>query len=199
MSKDKGGMVYPPAEAARLLEISVSGLRRYGLLYEEIFAPLPRDPQGRRLWTPEAVTRLRRAKALMGEGRAVSIQAALEADETPDHDVQEVVLHDPPTEALRRLSAALDTINRLEQTNQQLVKEVVALREKLEEGDPNADELRRMNAFLMAELERERVKTTLTPDSDTVTTPGDDTGAADGSMVRVARWLERRLRGGRSL
>lgn len=126
----------------------------------------------------------------MGEGRAVSIQAALEADETPDQDVQEVVLHDPPTEALRRLSAALDIINRLEQTNQQLVKEVVALREKLEEGDPNADELQRMNAFLMAELERERVKITLTSDSDTVETPGDDTGAAGSTVVRVVRWLE---------
>lgn len=46
MSKDKGGTVYPPAEAARLLEISVSGLRRYGLLYEEIFYPVTPRPPG---------------------------------------------------------------------------------------------------------------------------------------------------------
>jgi DNA-binding transcriptional MerR regulator len=190
MSQDKGRMVYPPAEAARLLEISVSGLRRYGLLYEQIYPQLPRDPQGRRLWTPEAVTRLRRAKALMAEGRAVSIQAALEADETPDQDVQEVVLHDPSSEALRRLSAALDTITRLEQTNQQLVKEVVALRVKLEEGDPNADELRRMNAFLLAELERART-TPPAPDVD----DGAEESTRDSPLIRAARWLERRIRG----
>ncbi len=97
MSEQDSGTVYPPAEAARLLGISVSGLRRYGLLYEAIFDPLPRDPQGRRLWTTTAVGRLSRAKALMAEGRAVSIQAALEGDETPVQDAQEVVFHDPST------------------------------------------------------------------------------------------------------
>lgn len=153
---NKGGTVYPPAEAARLLSVSVSGLRRYGLIYEGVFDPLPRDSQGRRLWTPLAVTRLRRAKALLAEGRAVSIEAALEADETLVQDAQEMELHDPTTEAFTRLSDALNVIVRLEQTNQQLVREVAALRERLEQGDPNAEELRRMNSYLINELERYR-------------------------------------------
>jgi DNA-binding transcriptional MerR regulator len=180
MSEGRGGTVYPPAEAARLIGISVSGLRRYGLLYEDIYGRLPRDAQGRRLWTPGAVERLRRAKALMAEGRAVSIQAALEADETPDQDVQEVSLHDPSTEALRRLSGALDTIDRLEQTNQELVREVSALRERVEQGDPNADELRRMNSYLMAELERVRATATPKP------------GRLDKAFKWVVAWVNRR-------
>ncbi len=189
MSEYEGRTVYPPAEAARLLGVSVSGLRRYGLLYEGVFDQLPRDPQGRRLWTPEAITRLRRAKALMAEGRAVSIQAALEADETPVQDTQGVVLHDPSTEAFTRLTDALNVIIRLEQTNQQLVHEVAALRERLEQGDPNAEELRRMNDYLIGELERSR--STARDNAPTVA------GSADGPVVRVVRWLERRLRGQR--
>lgn len=189
MSEQGSGTVYPPAEAARLLRVSVSGLRRYGLLYEAIFDPLPRDPQGRRLWTPGAVERLRRAKALMAEGRAVSIQTALEMDETPVQDVQEVTLHDPSTEALRRLSAALDTITRLEQTNRQFLQEVSALRERMEQGDPNTDELRRMNAFLMTELERARTVAHEQP-----ATVEEKDGAAGSPVLRVIQWLERKLR-----
>lgn len=186
MSENKGGTVYPPAEAARLLSVSVSGLRRYGLLYEGVFDPLPRDTQGRRLWTPEAITRLRRAKALMAEGRAVSIQSALEADETPVQDEPELQVHDPSTEAFTRLTDALNVIVRLEQTNQQLVHEVAALRERLEQGDPNAEELRRMNTYLMGKLERYR--DAASGDTPTITS------SADGPVVRVVRWLERRLR-----
>lgn len=186
MSENKGGTVYPPAEAARLLSVSVSGLRRYGLLYEGVFDQLPRDPQGRRLWTPEAITRLRRSKALMAEGRAVSIQAALEADETPVQDEVELQVSDPSTEAFTRLTDALNVIVRLEQTNQQLVHEVAALRERMEQGDPNAEELRRMNAYLMSELERYRNPA-----------PGAANVQDDSVMGRALRWLERRLRGGR--
>lgn len=190
MSEQASGMLYPPAEAAKLLKVSVLGLRRYGLLYEEIFGPLPRDPQGRRLWTPGAVERLRRAKALMGEGRAVSIQTALEMDDTPVQDVQEVTSYDPSNEALRRLSGALDTITRLEQTNQKLLQEVSALRERLEEGDPNADELRRMNAFLMGELENARAAT----EPEQPVKGEERSDAAAGPVLRVVRWLEKRLR-----
>ncbi len=182
MSEYKGGTVYPPAEAARLLGVSVSGLRRYGL---PLRRRLRRAPQGRRLWTPEAITRLWRAKALIAEGRAVSIQAALEADETPVQDEPELQVSDPSTEAFTRLTDALNVIVRLEQTNRQLVHEVAALRERLEQGDPNAEELRRMNTFLMSELERYRNPA-----------PGAANVQDDSVMGRALRWLERRLRGG---
>ena len=178
MSENSGATIYTPAEAARQLKISVSGLRRYGSIYDEVFSPLPRDPQKRRVWTPEAVARLRRAKGLVDESRAVSIRAALEADETPAQDNVQVEIRDPQTEALRRLGAALDTIKQLEETNQQLISEVVALRERLEQGDPNADELRRMNVYLVGELERAR------------TAPQPVKATGEGPLTRALRWFE---------
>ena len=186
MSEDGSAAIYTPAEAARLLEISVSGLRRYGSIYDEVFDPLPRDPQKRRVWTLEAVTRLKRAKGLVDEGKAVSIQAALEVDEIPVQDTVQVEVRDPQTEALRRLGAALDTIKQLEQTNQQLISEVVALRERLEQGDPNADELRTLNAYLMNELERARA------------TPQPVKATGDGPFTRALRWVEGFMGKGRS-
>ena len=49
MSENGGAAIYTPAEAAKLLSISVSGLRRYGAIYDEVFEPLPQDPQNRRV------------------------------------------------------------------------------------------------------------------------------------------------------
>lgn len=114
----------------------------------------------------------------------MSIQAALEADETPVQDEPELQVSDPSTEAFTRLTDALNVIVRLEQANQQLVHEVAALRERLEQGDPNAEELRRMNTFLMSELERYRNPA-----------PGAANVQDDSVMGRALRWLERRLRG----
>lgn len=185
MSETQGAAIYTPAEAAKLLSISVSGLRRYGAIYDKIFGELPRDPQNRRVWTHAAVTRLRRAKGLVDTGKAVSIEAALENDDIPVQDSVEVEVRDPQNEALRRLGAALDTIARLERTNQQLIGEVVALRERLEQGDPNAAELRSLNAYLMAELERARA----TPTSPEPKAAQERTGL----FARAARWLEQRL------
>lgn len=120
----------------------------------------------------------------------MSIQTALEMDDTPVQDVQEVTLQDPSSEALRRLSGALDTITKLEQTNQKLLQEVSALRERLEEGDPNADELRRMNAFLMGELEGARAAA----EPKRPMTVEENGGVTAGPVLRVIRWLEKRLR-----
>lgn len=181
MSENGGAAIYTPAEAAKLLSISVSGLRRYGAIYDEVYDPLPRDPQNRRVWTHAAVTRLRHAKGLVDTGRAVSIQAALENNSTPVQDNVEIEVRDPQNEALRRLGAALDTITKLEQTNQQLIGEVVALRQKLEQGDPNADELRRLNEYLMAELERARA----------APAPSQEVKAkGEGPLTRAIRWVE---------
>lgn len=187
MSENQGAAIYTPAEAAKLLSISVSGLRRYGAIHDQIFDELPRDPQNRRVWTHAAVTRLRRAKGLVDTGKAISIEAALKDDDAPVQDSAEVEIRDPQNEALRRLGAALDTITKLEATNQQLIGEVVALREQLEKVDPNADELRALNAYLMGELERARATPPpATPEPEAVQ-------ERTGVFTRAARWLEQHL------
>ncbi len=67
--------------------------------------------------------------------------------------------------------------------------------ERLEQGDPNAEELRQMNSYLMAELERARTVSTtgqtIAPERGAgAERPGDVHAASDGPLVKLARWLE---------
>ena len=74
--------VYPPAEVQARLEVSASGLRRLAGIYERAIGPLPRDERGR-VWPEDAVEELERARALVRDQRAVSIEAALRGQEGP--------------------------------------------------------------------------------------------------------------------
>lgn len=77
---DEGGQVFvTPGDVASLLEVSDSSLRRMAGEYEQVFPPLPRDANNRRLWTVEAAQTLKAAHLAQKEGRAVSLRAALEA------------------------------------------------------------------------------------------------------------------------
>lgn len=74
--------VYPPAEVQARLEVSASGLRRLAGIYERAVGPLPRDERGR-VWPEDAVEELERARAMVRDQRAVSIEAALRGQEAP--------------------------------------------------------------------------------------------------------------------
>lgn len=74
--------VYPPNEVQARLQVSASGLRRLAGIYERAIGPLPRDERGR-VWPEEAVEELERARALVRDQRAVSIEAALRGQEGP--------------------------------------------------------------------------------------------------------------------
>lgn len=74
--------VYPPSEIQARLEVSSSGLRRLAGIYERAIGPLPRDERGR-VWPEEAVEELERARTLVRDHRAVSIEAALRGQEGP--------------------------------------------------------------------------------------------------------------------
>ena len=71
-------LVYPPADVARRLGISGAGLRRLAQGYERVFRPLPRDPKHGRLWPEGAVRHMEAARAMVGAGRATSVEAALD-------------------------------------------------------------------------------------------------------------------------
>ncbi len=65
-----------PDEAAEALSVSPSGLRRYAADYEAAFDELPRY-EGRRVFSTEALERLRAAQALLRAKQAPSLKQAL--------------------------------------------------------------------------------------------------------------------------
>lgn len=126
--------IYSAGEAARFLDVSPSGLRRYASIFEELYGDLPRDSQGgrSRVWTSFAIERLQAAKGLVAEGQAPSIRDALEALErgvTPASEPQTVTLRRDVVEALltevQAVRKQLNSVQRLE-------AEVRQLREQLE-------------------------------------------------------------------
>lgn len=129
-----------PADAAEQLDLSPSTLRRYAAAYEDVHSALPRDRQGRRLWTFKALERLRGAKSLLESGAVGSIRAGLEQlDHPPDLPERVRPDHDEVLAAL--------------------VTEVQALRQEvleLKQRQLEPSETQRMNAYLLGELERRR-------------------------------------------
>ncbi len=170
---DEVEVMLSPGEAARRLEVSPSGLRRLATVYAGVYGPLQKDSAGT-LWSVQAVGRLERARSLMAAGQARSIKDGLLAVEGGAVATSGAALSlgrdGRLVEALGVVSAQLEAVV---ESNRRLEREVEALRSEV-------GELRR-----------------LPPSS---TDPHDDEPAAvevEGPFVRAARWLERRLRGGR--
>ncbi len=182
---DETQFVMAPKEAARRLGVAPSTLRRLAPTYEAVHGPLlweGDEAGGGRLWPGEAVERVQAARALVAEGRAKSLESALRAlaGGAP-----------PPSGVLARPDQALELVE--------------ALRDELEavrRGLAELPELRAEVAALRSELAAakalpgaERPSAGL-EGGDGSNIPDSSRSAADGSLVRVARWLERRLRGG---
>jgi hypothetical protein len=178
-------VVMSPGEAARVLGVSPSGLRRLAVVYGEVYSDLEKDAGGTsRMWPREAVVRLQAARALMAAGQARSVRDALRAVEggaTPP--VEMATASGDVVAALgvvaTRLEAVLDSNRRLE-------AEVAALRSEVEG----------LRALPASERSSEGER-----GSGAAEGPATGRGAAlpasDGLVVRAARWFERRLRGDR--
>lgn len=125
--------VYPPHEVQLRLEVSPSGLRRLAGIYERSVGPLPRDERGR-VWPEEAVEDLERARAAVREQRAVSIEAALRGQETPQGgagDPERVNVPEAPFGGIRGGSGPAEAI----------LEELRALRGLVEEQSVRIREL----------------------------------------------------------
>jgi hypothetical protein len=161
-------VVLSPGEAARVLGVSPSGLRRLAVVYGEVYGALQKDAGGTsRIWPREAVVRLQAARALMAAGQARSIRDALRAVEGGAATPVEVAAGGDVVAALGVVATRLEA---LQDSNRRLEAEVAALRSEVEG-------LRALPAS-----ERSPV------------VEGRGAGE-DGLVVRAARWLERRLRG----
>jgi hypothetical protein len=70
--------------AANKLGISKASLNRMAPIYEQVHGELPRGGRHVRLWSLEAIERIRRARLAVEERRAENIEAALRGFETPE-------------------------------------------------------------------------------------------------------------------
>lgn len=160
-------VILNPGDVARRLGVSSSGLRRLAAVYAEVYGPLQKDASGTsRLWPPEAVDRLERARALMAAGQARSIKDALLAADKGVLPRLEVAVQDGRVaEALGVVAARLEAV---QESNARLEREVEALRSEVAE------------------------QRALPAPNTAATEPGGGGGGGDdGVLVRIARRLER--------
>lgn len=164
-------VILNPGDVARRLGVSSSGLRRLAAVYAEVYGPLQKDAGGTsRLWPPEAVDRLERARALMAAGQARSIKDALLAADRGVQPRLEVAVQDGRVaEALGVVAARLEAV---QESNARLERKVDALTER------------------NGQLEQ---KLSALPAPNTAATEpgGGGSGGGDGILVRLARRLER--------
>jgi hypothetical protein len=164
-------VVLSPGEAARVLGVSPSGLRRLAVVYGEVYGALQKDAGGTsRIWPREAVVRLQEARALMAAGQARSIRDALVAVEGGAAPPVEMAVSDGRVEAA--LGVVATRLEALQDSNQRLEAEVRALRSEVEG----------MRALPASEQ------------SPAVEGRG---AGEDGLVVRAARWFEKLLQRGR--
>jgi hypothetical protein len=164
-------VVLSPGEAARVLGVSPSGLRRLAVVYGEVYGELQKDAGGTsRIWPREAVVRLQAARALMAAGQARSVRDALVAVEGGAAPPVEMAVSDGRVEAA--LGVVATRLEALQDSNRRLEAEVAALR-----------------------LEVEGLRAL--PASERSPAVGGGGAGEGGLVVRAARWLERRLRGAR--
>lgn len=139
-----GPQIYTPRQAAEVLGVSASGLRRLASIYTKLYGKLPRDPErsgptAPRVWPAEAVARLQKARQLVTTGRQQSIADALRVvDATEGEGELEAIpapsSNRPSGEVEQLLRAILETQQRtlakmeaLEAENRELRAQVAAL------------------------------------------------------------------------
>lgn len=110
--------------AAHKLGITKTRLNRLAPIYEQVHGELPRGGRHARLWTLDAIERIRSALLAVEEGRALNVEAALRGFETPEDTESRhmsVRISGEAPETLAPLSAL-----------EELARELHALREVVE-------------------------------------------------------------------
>src|SRR5215203_2815353 len=127
--------------AAHKLGITKTRLNRLAPIYEQVHGELPRGGRHARLWTLDAIERIRSALLAVEEGRALNVEAALRGFETPENTESRhmsVRISGEAPETLAPLSAL-----------EELARELHALREVVE----NQGMLLREQAYRLKRLE----------------------------------------------
>lgn len=156
---EPSGRVYAPGQAAQVLEVTTQTLRRYADDYGEVFEPVSQHGR-QRVFDDVFIARLRQAQTLQQANTAPSIRVALEfiRDGTP---AGETVAHPgpPPFEqvVLEGLSALAEMVARLSEENKALQGRLNQLEAPREQNAELAEQ-RRLNSYLLGELQRRRVE-----------------------------------------
>jgi hypothetical protein len=137
--------LYETSAAAKELGLKQPSLNKLARVYESVYGNLPRGQRHVRLWTPEAIERIRSARLAVKEGRALNTEAALQALEAP----KDAQLPQMLASELERAPETLPSLRLLEA----LVGEILALREAVEDqkqllGD-QTDRLQRLETALL--------------------------------------------------
>lgn len=153
---EPSGRVYTPGQAAQVLEVTTQTLRRYADDYGEVFGPVIQ--RGRqRMFDDIFINRLGQAQVLQQTNAAPSIRVALEfiRDRTP---AGEAIAHpdQPPFEqtVLEKLNALAEMVTHLSAENRALHRRLNQLEAPRDDQSPELEGQRRMNAYLMGELQR---------------------------------------------
>ena len=156
--QEQDHVLYAPAEAERQLGVKGSTLRNYAKAYEQVFEPLPRGGRGERLWSVEALERLSAARTLHQDGKAVSLELALELIARGDAEVSTVLTraNEPTFEeaVISRLEALTRAVEALQGENIQLREQLKALTSGPTE--PDGDEEVRQELQIHLDEERKR-------------------------------------------
>jgi DNA-binding transcriptional MerR regulator len=164
---ESSGRVYTPGQAAQVLGVTTQTLRRYAEDYGEVFEPVIQHGR-QRVFDDAFVARLQQAQAMQQANTAPSIRVALELvrDGLP---LSEVITRpeQPPFEqaVLERLNALAEMVTQLGEENRVLNRRLNELEPPKADIDPGAEleEQRRLNQYLLGELERRRLETERSP------------------------------------
>lgn len=127
-------LVFTPRQAAAELGVSGAALRRAAAGYEVVFGMLDRDVRGGRLFTGEALDRLRLALEAVHAGQVASVETALTLirDDSALPQIQPLTPRAGERADLEAVTAELLAALHLTQThNAELRQEVSALRQHL--------------------------------------------------------------------
>ena len=138
-------------EVAKLLSVTPAGLRRLADIYDQVYPPIRRDPQQgrRRLWTFAAIARLRDARRLVQDGDVRSIKTALERGRDGDARGTQEGLALPPKGTTQDA-----LLLRLVEHVESLEARLETMQRRLEAPSSELAEQKRLNAYLLGELER---------------------------------------------
>lgn len=132
--------VYSPGEVAERMGVSGQRLRQLAAAYERVRGELPRNDQGR-LWPEPAVEDLEGAREAVRDGRAAGLEAALRGEVAPEGD-------ETSTPAVSPVAGDIAGVA-------ELVGELRALREAVEDQNRKVEELVEENRALRLRLEIE--------------------------------------------
>ena len=126
------GRLYETSAVAKEVGLPKATLNKLARVYEQVHGELPRGQRHTRLWTLEAIERIRSARLAVHEGRAVNIKTALRGFE--DHStLEQQSFAAPSTQTPARSSEGTPEAGSPSRLLEALVGELHALREAIED------------------------------------------------------------------